>query len=582
MIRAIINNIPVECPENTTILKAADMIGVKIPTLCYHKDLFPSAACGICVVKDKNQNNKMIRACCTNITDNMEIVTHDFDIIKTRKTILEMVLSTHPNDCLVCNRNQSCELQQLFADFDITDTKFDKIKTTIEKDSSTKAIVLNPEKCIKCGRCIEVCQNIQDVWALTFLNRGINTKFSTSGEILLSESPCVKCGQCAAHCPVGAIYEYNEIDVVWNALLDKDKYPVVQIAPAVRVAISEAFNLEPGQNFTYKLYSALKRLGFKAVFDTNFGADVTIMEEASEFIERFTKNKTLPLITTCCPSWVDFMEKEYPDMLEHFSSCKSPHEIVGVLSKTYYAKTNGIDPEKMFVTSIMPCTSKKYEITRSKEMYASGYKDVDVVLTTRELIRMIKQSGIDITKVNDELPDFMLGKYTGAGTIFGTTGGVMEAALRTATFMITNDNPKDIEIKELREDKNIKKMIYKIGEHEIKVAAISGLSNVKLVLKEIRDAKKNKEKMPYDFIEIMACEGGCVAGGGQPYTTNKEVIKKRAEALYNDDKKKGTFRCSHENTYIKKLYNEFLQKPLSKMSHELLHTKYDKKKKYKK
>ena len=426
MINAFINNIPVEVKEGTTILDAAKATGIKIPTLCHHPDLNASAACGLCIVKIKNRNNKIIRACATAIEEGMQITTHDPDILKTRKIILEMILSDHPNDCLQCGRNGTCELQKLLADFDIREQRFDRIKHDIEPDNSTRAILLNPDKCIKCGRCIEVCQNMQNVWALTFLNRGINTRFAPSGDINLAESPCVKCGQCSAHCPVGAIYEYNEIDKALDALNDEDKYCVVQIAPAVRVALGEAFGMDPGTNLTLKIYAALRRLGFKGVFDTNFGADVTVMEESSEFINRLVNNKgSLPLITTCCPSWVDFMEKKYPDMIGHFSSCKSPHEIVGVLSKTYFAKMNDIDPAKIFMVSIMPCTSKKYEISRSDEMYASGYKDVDVVLTTRELARVIKQAGLDIASMQDELPDHMLGKYSGAGVIFGASGGVI-------------------------------------------------------------------------------------------------------------------------------------------------------------
>ncbi|MFA5335798.1 MAG: [Fe-Fe] hydrogenase large subunit C-terminal domain-containing protein, partial [Candidatus Omnitrophota bacterium] len=375
-IQAKINDILLRVPEGTTILEAAKSVQIKIPTLCKHPDLPPSASCGICIVRVKG-SNKMLRACCTPLEENMEITTHDPEIVSIRRSVLELILSNHPNDCLICGRNNNCELQKLVADFGISEEYFPKIKRDLPKDDSTKAIVLEPEKCILCGRCIYVCQDMQDVWALSFLQRGINTRFSPAGDIQLSESPCIKCGQCSAHCPTGAILEYYDTPKVWKALQDPDKYCVVQIAPAVRASIGEAFGY-PGKNFTGKLYALLRRLGFKAVFDTNFAADVTIMEEASELEQRLIKGtKPLPLITTCCPSWVDFMEKFHTDMIEHFSSCKSPHEILGVLSKTYYAQKNNIDPSKIVMVSIMPCTSKKYEITRSDEMHASGFQDVD-------------------------------------------------------------------------------------------------------------------------------------------------------------------------------------------------------------
>jgi len=583
MINALINNISIEVKENTSILEAASSIGVKIPTLCKHPDLTASAACGICIVKIRNRNNKIVRACATNVEEGMQILTHDPDILKTRKLILEMILADHPNDCLLCGRNGTCELQKLLADFGIREQRFDNIKHDIEPDKSTGSIILNPDKCIKCGRCIDVCQHMQDVWALTFLNRGINTRFAPSGDINLAESPCVRCGQCSAHCPVGAIYEYNEVDKALDALNDEEKYCVVQIAPAVRVAIGEAFGLEPGTNMTLKLYAALRRLGFKSVFDTNFGADVTIMEEASEFINRLVNKKgALPLITTCCPSWVDFMEKQHSDMIDHFSSCKSPHEIVGVLSKTYFAKMNNIDPSKIYMVSIMPCTSKKYEISRSDEMYASGYKDVDVVLTTRELDRLFKQAGIDIAAMQDELPDHMLGKYSGAGVIFGASGGVMEAALRTANYFITGKELENLNFYDVRGLEGIKETEVTIQNTKIKIAIAQGLKNVQSILDKIRDAKAKNEPMPYDFIEVMACQGGCIAGGGQPYGINDDVRILRTQALFDEDRKKEGLRCSHENPYVKKLYNEFLIKPLSKTSEELLHTTYKGRKLYKK
>ncbi len=571
-IKAKINQIPVEVEEGTTILEAAKKVNVNIPTLCKHPDLPPTAACGICIVKIKG-SDKMIRACCTSLEENMEIITHDPEIVEIRKTILELILSFHPNDCLKCGRNNNCELQTLVANFGIREETFEKFIKDLPKDDSTQTIVLEPQKCIKCGRCLEVCQSIQDVWALSFLERGFNTRFAPAGDIKLSESPCVKCGQCSAHCPTGAIFEKDDTQKVWRALQEKDKYCVVQIAPAVRVAVGEGFGLPSGVNLTKKIYALLRRLGFKAVFDTSFGADVTVMEEASEFVERFLYKKApLPLITTCCPSWVDFMEKFYPDMIEHFSSCKSPHQILGVLAKTYYAQIRNIDPSKIFMVSVMPCTSKKYEITRTEEMFASGFQDVDVVLTTRELIRMIKQAGIDFLNLPDEDPDHILGEYTGAGVIFGITGGVMEAALRTAYYFITQKNLEKIEFKELRGFEGIKEAQIYINGTQVKVAIAHGLGNVEQVLERVRQAKKRGELIPYHFIEVMACRGGCIGGGGQPYGITDKVRLERGKGLYEDDVRR--IRFSHENPYVKQLYQKFLDKPLSKKTKELLHTAY--------
>ena len=425
MVKAVINGMKVEVPEHTTILDAARKVHIKIPTLCKHPDayLHASAACGICLVKIKG-NRKMLRACCTPLEEGMDIITHDPEIVDIRRTVIELILSNHPNECLTCGRNNNCELQSVMADFSIRDEFFDKIVKDIPEDRSTGNIVVDARKCIKCGRCVDVCQNVQDVWALTFLQRGFNTRIAAAGDISLAESPCVRCGQCSAHCPTGAIVEQDDSRLAWKALMDSEQYCVVQIAPATRVALGEAFGYPVGTNMTKKMYAALRRMGFKAVFDTNFGADVTIMEEASEFIERFVHKKgELPLITTCCPSWVDFMEKFHSDIIPNFSSSKSPHEMLGALVKTYYAQKNQLDPAKLKVISIMPCTSKKYEISRNHDMSASGFQDVDLVLTTRELARMIKQAGIDMQSLPDEECDQLLGDYSGAATIFGATGG---------------------------------------------------------------------------------------------------------------------------------------------------------------
>jgi len=573
MINAIINGHSVTVAEGTTILEAAEKVQVKIPTLCKHPDLPPTASCGICIVKAKG-NNKMLRACCTPIAEGMDIITHDTEIVNVRRSVIELILSKHPNECLTCGRNGNCELQTLAEDFGIRRESYQECVSTISSDTSTGSIVLDPRKCVLCGRCVNVCQNIQDVWALSFVERGIETRISPAGDISLSESPCVRCGQCSAHCPTGAIVENDETQKVWQNIQNPDNYCVVQIAPAVRVAVGEAFGMKPGTNLTKKIYAALKRMGFKAVFDTNFSADVTIVEEATEFVTRFTTAPgSLPLITSCCPAWVDFMEKYHSDLKDNFSTCKSPQAMLGALAKTYFAEKNNIDPKKLFMVSIMPCTAKKYELSRSAEMFASGTQDVDVALTTRELARMIKQAGIDFKNLPDEEPDHLLGDYTGAATIFGVTGGVMEAALRTAYEYVTGGKLKNIEVQDVRGLAGVKEGVVDVGGHKVKVAVAHGLKNVEYVLSKIRTAKKEGTELPYHFVEVMACPGGCVGGGGQPYGVTDELRKARTEGLYCDDRDQ-VIRYSHENPYVKKLYEEFLGKANGEKSHHLLHTNY--------
>lgn len=575
MVKAMINGLKVEVPEKTTILDAARKAQIKIPTLCKHPDayLHASAACGICLVRVKG-SKKMLRACCTPLEEGMDIITHDPEIVSIRRTVVELILSNHPNECLTCGRNNNCELQSLMADFGIREEFYEKIVKDIPKDDSTGNIVLEPRKCINCARCVDVCQNVQDVWALTFLYRGFNTRMAPAGDISLADSPCVRCGQCSAHCPTGAIVEKDDSRLAWKALRDPEQYCVVQIAPAVRVALGEAFGFPIGANVTKKMYTALRRMGFRAIFDTNFSADVTIMEEAAEFVARFTKQTgPLPLITTCCPSWVDFMEKFHHDMIPHFSSAKSPHEMMGVLVKTYYAEKNKLDPAKVKVISVMPCTSKKFEISRSHEMSASGFQDVDVVLTTRELARMIKQAGIDFAKLPEEECDHILGDYSGAGTLFGVTGGVMEAALRTACFLVTGKRLPKVEFANVRGLKGVKETSISIAGTEVRIAVAHGLANVECVLREVRKAKKEGKPIPYHFIEVMACPGGCVGGGGQPYGVTDELRTARAKGLYSDDEAQKV-RCSHENPYVQQLYKEFLGQPLGEKAHQLLHTHY--------
>ena len=576
-----INGLDVEVPEGTNLLNAAKQAHVKIPSLCYHPDLPAWAACGICVVKVKGLN-KLVRACTAPAAEGQEIVTHDPELWAIRRTVIELILSTHPDDCLQCPRNNNCELQRLAAEFGVREAPFGKRLRDLPEDDSTGSLILNPEKCILCGRCAAVCQQMQGVWALEFIGRGEKTRIAPAADVSLNESPCIKCGQCSAHCPVGAIYEHSHAKEVYAAVNDPTKHCVVQIAPAVRVALGEDFGYEPGTLLTGKIYAALRRLGFDAVFDTNFGADLTIMEEGTEFIERFVHGKgELPLITSCCPSWTDYMEKFAQDFIPNFSTAKSPQAMVGALTKTYYAEKMGLDPKNLFVVSIMPCTAKKFEIQRSAEMSSSGQQDIDISLTTRELCRMIKSAGIDFRNLpEDERVDSLLGDYTGAGTIFGVTGGVMEAALRTAHWALTKERLPSMELKEIRGLDGVKEATLKVAGKDVRVAVAHCMGNIEKVLEKVRDARAKGKETPYHFIEVMACRGGCVGGGGQPYGATDEIRKQRAAGLYSDDEK-SAFRCSHENPMVQKLYADFLGAPLGKKSHQLLHTGYSKRKKYK-
>ena len=580
-VKLTINGLPVEVPEGTTILNAAKQVQVKIPSLCYHPDLPAWAACGICVVKIKGFN-KLVRACVAPAADGQEVTTHDPELYGIRRTVIQLILSTHPDDCLQCPRNNNCELQRLAAEFGVREAPYGKRLRDLPEDDTTGSLILNPEKCILCGRCAAVCQQMQGVWALEFIGRGETTRIAPAADVTLAESPCIQCGQCSAHCPVGAIYEHSHAKEVYAALADPKKHCVVQIAPAVRVALGEDFGYEPGTLLTGKIYAALRRLGFNAVFDTNFGADLTIMEEGSEFIERFVNGKgDLPLITSCCPSWTDYMEKFAPDFIPNFSTAKSPQAMVGALAKTYYAKRLGLDPKDLFVVSIMPCTAKKFEIQRSEEMSSSGQQDIDYSLTTRELCRMIKSAGIDFPNLpDDERVDSVLGDYTGAGTIFGVTGGVMEAALRTAHWALTKERLPTMELTAIRGLDGVKEATLQVAGKEVRVAVAHSMANIEKVLDRVRAARKKGAETPYHFIEVMACRGGCVGGGGQPYGATDVIRAQRAAGIYRDDEK-SAFRCSHENPMIQKLYKDFLGAPLGHKSHELLHTGYRPRRKYK-
>jgi NADH-quinone oxidoreductase subunit G len=574
MIKITINGKTIEVNEGTSILEAAKMVNVKIPTLCYNPDLPPWASCGICIVRLAG-SAKMVRACITPCDNNMNIITHDPEIIAVRRTVLELILSNHPNDCLQCPRNGSCELQNLASEFGLREAPFKKLKNYLPVDDSNPAIVLNPEKCIRCGRCVKVCQEVQNVWALEFLGRGIKGKIASAADAPLGESPCIKCGQCAAHCPVGAIYERDDTVKVWNALQNPDTHPVVQIAPAVRVALAEEFGLKPGDIFTRKIYAALRRIGFKTVFDTNFSADLTIMEEGSELVKRLTEKGTIPLITSCCPAWVDYMEKYYSDMIPNFSTAKSPQQMMGAMIKAYWAEKAGVDPDKIYSVSVMPCTAKKWETRRNDDMKSAGHgHDVDIVLTTRELSRMIKQAGIEITKLDDEEADNPMGPYTGAGTIFGVTGGVMEAAVRSAYFLVNKKELPDVNFTPVRGMEGVKEAEVDFGSGtKIRIAVAHQMGNIAAVLDKIRRARDAGQETPYHFVEVMACRGGCIGGGGQPYGCTDEIRKQRTNGLYMDDEN-STIRCSHLNPFINQVYQEFLGEPGGHKAHKLLHTKY--------
>lgn len=581
MVKLKIDNFEVEVPAGTSILDAARKAQIDIPTLCKHPDVDPSAGCGMCIVK---VNGRILRSCCTPVAEGMEVITGDAEIVGVRRTVLELIMSNHPNECLTCIRSGHCELQDLANTFGIEHSRLPSLNKKYEKDDSTKSIVLDSSKCIICGRCVEVCQNQQNVWALSYLNRGLATRITAAGGIKLADSPCIKCGQCSAHCPTGAIVEYDETQKVWEMLRDPEVITVVQIAPAVRVAIGEEFGYDFGENLTGKTYAALRRLGFNKIFDTNFGADLTIIEEASEFVERFkSKPEMLPMFTSCCPAWVDMLEKYHHDMIPYFSTCKSPQSMVGAMAKTYYAEKMGLNPAKIRVISVMPCTAKKWEITRSKDMSSSGFQDVDVSLTTRELCRMIKQAGINFRDLPEEAADSPLGEYTGAATIFGVTGGVMTAALRTAYYYITGEELGEINFAAIEGLDGVKEAEIDIKGTKVRIAVAHGAGNVEKVLDKVREAKAKGEEIPYHFIEVMACRGGCVSGGGQPRVMmpgqpkprgiTDDIRRKRARGLMDEDLQAKS-RLSHHNEAVKTLYKEYLGTPGSEKAHNYLHTEY--------
>lgn len=572
MINLTINGEKVEVEKGTSILDAAKKLNINIPTLCHmymgnNKTRNCKGTCRVCVVEQEGKQ-KLIPSCSVAASEGMVIKTHSPRAIKARRNIVELLLSDHPEDCLKCEQNGHCELQKLAGDLGIRKNHYEGEKSEYLIDNSSDIIVRDMNKCILCRRCVTMCNEVQKMNILTPVDRGFNSVISTFFKKPLAETDCTYCGQCVAVCPTGALREVRDYDKIWSLLDDKSKYVVVQVAPAVRVSLGEEFGLEVGTRATKKMVGALKKLGFNAVFDTNFGADLTIIEEAAEFIERLNENKSLPLLTSCCPAWVNFVEKEYPEQLSLLSSCKSPQQIFGSIAKTYLSKKIGISPEDIVVVSIMPCTAKKYEAKR-ENMSRDGIRDVDIVITTREFGTMLKEAGIDLKNVQDAEFDNPLGESTGAGTIFGTTGGVMEAALRTAHEWVTGKTLKNVEFNQVRGLAGIKETIINLNGKDINIAVVSSLGNARKIMDEIKSGISK-----YDFVEVMACPGGCINGGGQPRSKGSvEVLTKRMEAIYKEDTKK-IIRKAHENPMIKQVYDEFLEKPNSHIAHKLLHILY--------
>lgn len=571
MINLTINGKNVEVSEATTVLDAARSLNINIPTLCYvdlHDIKFVNklASCRVCLVEDLDKH-KFIPSCATFVKEGMNIRTDSQEVIKARRTIVELLLSDHPNDCLKCAKNLNCQLQKLARDLNIREIKYTGEMRNLPIDDNSYSLVRDPNKCILCRRCETMCNTVQTVGALAEVGRGFNTHVGSTFNRSMFETTCTFCGQCLSVCPTGALTEKSNIKEVWK-LLESDKHIIVQVAPAVRVALGEMFGRKPGESVEGEMVTALRNLGFDKIFDTNFAADLTIMEEANEFVQRLNGKGKLPILTSCCPGWVNFMEQQFSDLIDIPSSCKSPHEMFGAIAKTYYAEKIGKKAEDIKVVSIMPCISKKYEAKRD-ELENEGYSDVDIVLTTRELGAMIKEAGIDFNNLEKSDFDNPMGESTGAGDIFGTSGGVIEATIRTAYDTIIGEELEKVEFEDLRGLKGIKQAKVDINGREIKIAVANGLGNTRRLLEKLR-----KKEIDLDAIEVMACPGGCIGGGGQPYHNGKiSILKERSKGLYQIDKNK-KLRKSYQNPYIKELYKEYLGEVGSEKAKELLHTSY--------
>jgi NADP-reducing hydrogenase subunit HndD len=568
----------VKVEKGTTILQAAKQAGIDIPTLCFLKDINEVGDCRMCIVEVEGRRG-FATSCIQKVEEGMVVHTNTPNVLEARHVVLDLIISNHAKDCLTCTRSGNCELQALATKFNVQNIEFPGEWTKHKVDDVSPSIVRDFNKCILCRRCVAACKKVQGIGAIDCINRGFESCISTVGDNSLNNVNCTFCGQCIEACPTGALHEKETIDDVWVKLKDPDSYVVVQTAPAVRAALGEEFGMDIGTNVTGKMVTALKRLGFNKVFDTNTGADFTIMEEANEFIRRFQNNDNLPMITSCSPGWVRYIEMNYPELLPHLSTCKSPHQMFGALIKSYFAEKEGIDPSKIYVVSVMPCIAKKFERQREEMKNSAGLYDVDNVITTRELSRMIKQANLEFTKLEDSEFDNPMGEATGAAAIFGTTGGVMEAALRTAQDTLTGQELDKINFEQVRGGEAIKRATVNIAGTDINVVAASGLANAQKILEEIKSGKAD-----YQFVEIMACPGGCVMGGGQPIKSSKvraevDVRKLRADCLYDIDEK-SHIRKSHENPILKTIYAEYLGEPGGHRAHELLHTEYVEREKY--